>query len=303
VTNTYTSEPGRPGGEFTVNQQAAPIPWTPDIRSAAIDGRGQASRRRRRGRFQALLSFQPDPDDLFLRPGDAARPPRGPARHRAGERFRIDGNLFLVAVSALVAVAAFFGGSTLAGSLKGGAPAPRHGALSLAPHPATASASGSPSAGASSSPSASPALMQKMGLASVTTPAARQATPRSSPVPAVTSPTPTVDASPTASSGPSAVLVSYAVDDQVGDSFEAEIDVTNDGSSSISGWQIVLALPGDRVTELANATGYESNHILLLQPVSSWSAIAPGATLRVYLIAQGTRTAPEVCAFDNVSCG
>jgi hypothetical protein len=145
--------------------------------------------------------------------------------------------------------------------------------------------------------------MQQMGMAFVTTPAAGQATPRSSPVPTVTSPTPTVAASPTASSGQPAVLVSYAVDDQVGDSFEAEIDVTNDGSSSISGWQIVLALPGDRVTELANATGYESNHILLLQPVSSGSAIAPGATLRVYLIAQGTRTAPEVCAFDNVSCG
>jgi hypothetical protein len=278
------------------------------MRSAAIDGRGKAVRRGRRGRFQALLSFQPDPDDLFLRPGDAVSPPRGPARHRAGERhrarqrFRIDGNLFLVAVSAVVAIAAFFGGSALAGFLKGGAPAPRHGGLSLAPHPATAS-SGSPSAGVSSSPSASPALMRQMGMASVTTPAARQATPRSSPVPTVTPPTPTVAASPTASSGQPAILVSYAVDDQAGDSFEAEIDVTNDGSSSISGWQIVLALPGDQVTELANATGYESNDILLLQPVSSRSAIAPGATLRVHLIARGTRTAPEVCAFDNVSCG
>jgi hypothetical protein len=91
------------------------------MRSAAIDGRGKAPRRRRRRRFEALLSFQPDPDDLFLRPGDAVSPPRGPGRHRAGKRFRIDGNLFLVAVSAVVAVAAFFGGSALAGFLTGGA--------------------------------------------------------------------------------------------------------------------------------------------------------------------------------------
>jgi cellulase/cellobiase CelA1 len=116
------------------------------------------------------------------------------------------------------------------------------------------------------------------------------------------SPTPTAAASPTARSGQSAVTVSYAVDEQAGDSFEAEIDVTNDGSSSISGWQIVVALPDDQVTELVNATGYESSHILLLQPVSSGSAIAPGTTLRVYFVAQGSQTVPEVCAFDNVSC-
>ena len=91
------------------------------MRSAAIDGRGKAPRRRRRRRFEALLSFQPDPDNLFLRPGDAVSPPRGPGRHRAGKRFRIDGNLFLVADSAVVAVAAFFGGSALAGFLTGGA--------------------------------------------------------------------------------------------------------------------------------------------------------------------------------------
>ena len=119
--------------------------------------------------------------------------------------------------------------------------------------------------------------------------------------PAVTSSTPTVAASPTASSGQPAALVSYVVHDQVGDSFEAEIDVTNDWSSSISGWQIVLALPGDRVTAVANATGYESNHILLLGPVSSTSAIAPGATLRVYLIAQGTRTARPKSARSTTS--
>ena len=117
----------------------------------------------------------------------------------------------------------------------------------------------------------------------------------------MTSSTPTVAASPTASSGQPAALVSYVVHDQVGDSFEAEIDVTNDWSSSISGWQIVLALPGDRVTAVANATGYESNHILLLGPVSSTSAIAPGATLRVYLIAQGTRTARPKSARSTTS--
>jgi hypothetical protein len=249
-------------------------------------------------------------DDLFLTPGDAVGRSREPAKHRAGKRFRgINGNRFLVAVSAVVAVAAFFGCSALAGSLKGGAPAPSHGALPQVPQPAIASASGSPSAIVRGSPpatvSGSPPAPQlsQTGAAPAIATGARHAIPHMSPAPTVASPTPTVAASPTATSGQPAVTVSYAIDEQVGDSFEAEIDVTNDGSSSISGWQILVALPHDQVTELANATGYVSNHILLLQPASSGSAIAPGATLRVYLDAQGTQTAPELCAFDNVICG
>jgi Cellulose binding domain len=253
-----------------------------------------------------LLSFQPDPDDLFLGPGDAVGRSREPAKHRAGKRFRgINGNRFLLAVSAVVAVAALVGGLALAGSLKGGAPAPRQGALPQAPLPATASASGSPSARAAGSPSATvsgspPAPKLKQTGAATGT---RHATPHLSPVPRMASPTPTVAASPTATRGQPVVKVNYAIDEQVGDSFEAEIDVTNHGSTSISGWQILVALPHDQITEIANATGYDSNHILLLQPASAGSAIAPGATLRVYFDAQGTQTAPKLCAFDNVTCG
>jgi Cellulose binding domain len=272
------------------------------MRGPVGDGRGHAPRRRRRRPFTTLLSLQPDLDDLFLRPGEAVGRSREPAKHRARKRFRgISGNRFLVAVLAVVAVAACFGGLALAGSLKGGAPAPRHGALPQAPQPAIASASGFPPFTVSGSPPAPQS--NQMGVAPAIATGARHAIPHASPIPTAASPTPTVAASPTATSGQPVVTVSYAVDEQVGDSFEAEIDVTNDGSSSISGWQILVALPHDQITELANATGYESNHILLLQPASSGSAIAPGATLRVYLDAQGTRTSPELCAFDNVICG
>ena len=273
------------------------------MRSPVGDGRGQALRRGRRRPFTTLLSLQPDLDDLFLRPGDAVGRSREPAKHRARKKPRgINRNRFLVAVSAVVvAVAAFFGGSALAGSLKGGPPAPGHGARPQAPPPAIASASGSPPAIVSGS-SPAPQSSQLRAVPARAT-GTRPAVAHRSPVPTAASPAPTVAASPTATSGQPVVTVSYAVDEQAGDSFEAEIDVTNDGSSSISGWQILVALPHDQITELANATGYESNHILLLQPASSGSAIAPGATLRVYLVARGTQTSPELCAFDNVICG
>ena len=304
VTDRYTSEPEQPGSEFTVYQQTAPIPRISDMRSAARDGHDQAPRRRRRRPFSTLISFQPDMDDLFLRPGAAVGPLRGPARHRAGKRFRgINGNLFLAAVTAVAVVAAFSGVWALAGFFNRDVPAPRPGTPPLALPLATASASASPSATVSGSPSAPAARLNQVRVSPVMAPGTQDASPRMSQMPAVTSPTPTVAASPTATSGQLAVTVSYAVDEQVGDSFEAEVDVTNEGSVSISGWQIVVALPGDQVTEIANATGYESNHILLLQPTSPGSTVAPGATLRVRFVAQGTRTTPEICSFDSVACG
>ena len=210
----------------------------------------------------------------------------------------------MLAVSAVIAVSAFFGGAVLVGSLSGGPQAQRLGIPPLAPLPATASASGSPSATVSASPSASGARRNRMKLAPATAPVQR-ATPQMSPV-SVTSSTaaaPTVTVSPTATSGQQAVTVSYALDKQDGTSFQAEVDVINHGSSPISGWQIVVALPEDQITAFANAAGYVSHHILLLQPASSGSAIAPGATLRVFFDAVGTETAPTLCAFNNVACG
>jgi hypothetical protein len=257
-------------------------------------------------RFLALLDYQPDMDDLFIRPGDAVRPPREPARHRARGGLRGSGrNLLVLAVSAVIAVSAFLGGAALVGSVSGAAQAPRLGIPPLAPLPATASASGSPSATVSASPSAPGARLNRMKLAPAMTPV-HHATPQMSPVAVTTSTsaaTPTVTVSSTATSGQRAVTVSYAVDEQDGASFRAEVDVINDGSSPISGWQIVVALPEDQITDFANATGYVSHHILLLQPASSEPAIAPGATLRVFFSAVGTETAPTLCAFNNVTCG
>ncbi len=267
------------------------MPRIPGRHSAARNRRDRARRRRRPSRFSVLFSFEPDPDNLFLRPGDVAGPQGGPARLWGGKRFRgSTGNLFLVAVLAVVAVAACLGGAALAGVFNNNrVPAPRLVVPVLVPPPVTASATGSPSA--------SPARLDRTGMSPARTPATQPAFPRMSQVPAVTSPAPTA-----ATSGQLAVTVSYNVEGQAGDSFEAEVKVINDGSAAISSWQIVLALPYDQITEVANARGSMSGPYLLLEPPSSGSAIAPGATLRVYLDAQGVQTAPEVCEFDAVTC-
>jgi hypothetical protein len=57
------------------------------------------------------------------------------------------------------------------------------------------------------------------------------------------------------------------------------------------------------VTSLANASGYVSNHILLLRPASAAQVVPPGGTLDVFFVASGAETVPAACAFDRTLCG
>ena len=212
----------------------------------------------------------------------------------------------MVAASALIALSGFFGGAALIRATAGGrTPAPPPGGSGQGSLTATAGASASPSAAASGP---SPARAKHEGRASAHRGTATMVPPQDaahqvSPVPATSGGEPTAAASPPASSGQEAVTVSYAVDGQDGGAFVAEVDVVNDGSTPISGWQIIVALPDDQIKDFTNAAGYVSHHILLLHPSSTSSAIPPGATLRVFFDALGTSTPPAVCSFNNITCG
>ncbi|MGH3249099.1 MAG: cellulose binding domain-containing protein [Trebonia sp.] len=238
------------------------------------------------------MNYDPDPDDLFVRPSAAGPPPRSP-RHRARGRFRLTGGSLLgVAALAVLAVAALVGGAVLTGFPGGG------GARALPPKsPDLASPTGpagispSPSPVSSSSPSA-PA--NGTGKA----PTAISAEGSLKPPPATAS---AVMAA--AASGQAAVTVTYAVDSRSEDGFQAEVDVSNNGSSSLSGWHIVVALPQDEVTSVQGATGSVSHHVLLLSPASSSSVIAPGTMIRVSFTAEGFETTPELCLFNTTTCG
>ena len=125
--------------------------------------------------------------------------------------------------------------------------------------------------------------------------------------------TPTASAlAPTPASHPSAasphrdapaVQVKYLVDGTSGGGFQGEVDVVNNGRQPLAGWQIVVALEGDEVTAVHNASGLASNGILLMQPANSTEVVPPdGGTLRVFFAAQGPRTTPLACAFNQVNC-
>lgn len=122
---------------------------------------------------------------------------------------------------------------------------------------------------------------------------------------AIRNPAPTVQVTPGGVLSVPAVpiAVTYRVDSQGDGGFQGEIDVVNNEAEPISGWQIVLALPGDQFQSWWNATGFVSNGILLLyQPSNAGPLAAHGGTLHVFFVASGTQTTPKACAFDGVNC-
>jgi hypothetical protein len=105
-----------------------------------------------------------------------------------------------------------------------------------------------------------------------------------------------------AGSGPK-VVVRYLVDSQGFGGFQGQVQVVNDGTQPIAGWQIVIALPDDTITAVQNAGGFVSNGILLLQPADAAEVVSPGGgTLNVFFVAEGTETIPAACTFNGIAC-
>jgi hypothetical protein len=100
----------------------------------------------------------------------------------------------------------------------------------------------------------------------------------------------------------SKVVVRYLVDSQGLGEFQGQVQVVNDGTQPIAGWQIVIALPDDTVTAVQNAGGFASHGILLLQPADMAEVVSPGGTLNVFFVAEGTETIPAACAFNGIAC-
>jgi len=203
--------------------------------------------------------------------------------------------LVALAVATVLALCAVLAGRTVLRSGPAG-PAPDvH--LPVVPFP-SASASSPPSLAASASPPLNVSLR------------GNQLTPSAAPTGAsATASTagaaPTVTPSSAAASAQQAVAVKYLIVGRAdgGFQFEGEVSVVNAGSAPVSGWQITVALPYDQITGISGASGYVSNHILLMQPQPGSGPLEPGGSLRVFFAAQGPEMTPRLCAFNNTICG
>jgi hypothetical protein len=223
------------------------------------------------------------------------------ARRITGKHLLTLRPVLVLGVSAILGLAAILVSQTVFRAT-GTAPAPDvH--LPVVPFP-TASASPTTQAGASPQAASTvpPSTVSLSG--SQLTPSIAPAQNTAAAQDTATAPN-TTTATPSATSIQQAVAVTYAVVAEAdgGFQFEAEVRVVNNGSAPISDWQISVALPEDQITAIGGASGYVSNHILLMQPEPGSSPLEPGSELKVFFEAQGPEMTPRLCAFDNTICG
>ncbi len=132
------------------------------------------------------------------------------------------------------------------------------------------------------------------------TPPPAAVTPAPSPTPSAH---PTQPASGSSGGRETGIAVSYIVNSLSGNGFLGQVEVTNFGQQPVAGWQIVVALNADVAVSFQNASGYESNGIILLHPVNSAEVVPAHGTLSVYFRMEGTQTHPITCAFNGILCG
>jgi hypothetical protein len=110
---------------------------------------------------------------------------------------------------------------------------------------------------------------------------------------------------PTATPAPAAaaVTVTYSKPAQWFTGFQGQLTVANQSKSPVSGWQLVIGLPDDRVFSVWNASwqaGSSGSVVLTAAPYDQ--VIEPGASVSLNFIAQGSTTSPTACSFDGAAC-
>ena len=108
-------------------------------------------------------------------------------------------------------------------------------------------------------------------------------------------------ATATGSAPPPALEVSYTAIPVAG-GFTGQVTVVNQGSATISGWRLVVALPGDTVSAVQNAEFTEDQGVLSMTPAPYDLSVAPGNEVTVSIYASGPVRTPAECTFNDVTC-
>jgi hypothetical protein len=202
-------------------------------------------------------------------------------------RYRKQGRLALVGAGlAFVVVAGYLGVPPLLSALGLGPPV----VCQVCQFPIPSSAAVGAGAGAVAAPSSS--------RPRPSSPARTASAPATAPAVPVTVPAP---ATATGSAPPPALEVSYTAIPVAG-GFTGQVTVVNQGSATISGWRLVVALPGDTVSAVQNAEFTEDQGVLSMTHAPYDLSVAPGNELTVSIYASGPVRTPAECTFNDVAC-
>jgi Cellulose binding domain len=132
------------------------------------------------------------------------------------------------------------------------------------------------------------------------------------PSPLATSPSPTPSTTPgsahhspkpSPTPSPPAVSVGYSLVRQWDGGFQGEFTIVNHGTTSLSGWVLSAAFPGDHIKSVWGASYQTSGNTLTLTPASSLPSIPPGGSQSAFFTASGRHQNPASCTFNGKACG
>ena len=290
--------------------------------ASRASGRRQDPGHRRPAGRPSLLMLDHRETGLFRGPPDGAyradsrawpdRPDRRPGRRRSRRlrgfgpgvrRLAADGRVLVVAAIVALALAVLAGNLVPLHSTQAAPARPRQ-APSLAPAAPTAPASaltpGPPGSPGSARPSATSRGRRHPDQGR--SPRARQTAVAGAPAGA--SPSSSAIAATRPAARASAVIVRFTVRTLAGGIFQGEVQIVNEGTQPLADWQVAVALPGDRVIAVSNASGFAVNGILLLEPAGGARPLpAGGGVLNVFFTAVGSPPVPGACTYNQAPCG
>jgi hypothetical protein len=120
---------------------------------------------------------------------------------------------------------------------------------------------------------------------------------KAKPASVTASPKPT-SAAPSAPVRPD-FAVSYHESHHLLGGFTGTFIITNQGSTTLSGWTLAAVFPGDGFSSASGANASSSGDTI------TWTSppdISPGASLQVSFDGYGSSSSPASCTFDGFSC-
>jgi len=100
-----------------------------------------------------------------------------------------------------------------------------------------------------------------------------------------------------------AISVTYALVARWPGGMMGEFTIANNSSTSLTGWELSAAFPGDQIQVTWGPT--ESNpgsDTLSMSARPGWPAIAPGGSQSGYFLASGDTFSPSECTFNGAAC-
>ncbi|ASU82865.1 hypothetical protein CDO52_08770 [Nocardiopsis gilva YIM 90087] len=105
-----------------------------------------------------------------------------------------------------------------------------------------------------------------------------------------------------AADDPEPSTVTYRLVEATDTTFTGAVTVTNTGDSTLRGWELALGFSDATVTSAWDADWETTSSGLIARPSDGQGGLAPGASVTVHFIAEGSAQSPTSCSLNGHFC-